>query len=152
MSGVKWVKSLYLQKSNESSTDGAPHGSIGCKIVSSESYFLTTTSHNIMAFSFGFTNDVGSDDDMDVAPVSAAPTRSPVVSQVPVRDHKLDDLVGKKNHQTSYQGCRTAFPELVPAKAASSEMGPLRSIRLFRDTFLAFDLCQEDSSILMVTR
>lgn len=103
MSGVKWVKSLYLQTSNDSSADGAPHGSIGSKIVSSEWYVLTTTTttHNIMAFSFGFSDDVGSDDDMDVVPVSAAPTRSPAVSQVPVRGHKLDDLVGKKKHQAS---------------------------------------------------
>lgn len=59
-----------------------------------------------MAFSFGFSEDIGIDDDSPVVPVPATvhSVPSPVAtSQVPVRSHTLDDLVGKtkKNHQTS---------------------------------------------------
>lgn len=51
-----------------------------------------------MAFSFGFSEDIGSDDDSPVVPVPATvhSVPSPVAtSQVPVRSHTLDDLVGK---------------------------------------------------------
>lgn len=60
-----------------------------------------------MAFSFGFSEDIGSDDDSPVVPVPATvhSVPSPVAtSQVPVRSHTLDDLVGKtrkKINQTS---------------------------------------------------
>lgn len=51
-----------------------------------------------MAFSFGFSEDIASDDDSPVVPVPATvhSVPSPVAtSQVPVRSHTLDDLVGK---------------------------------------------------------
>lgn len=62
-----------------------------------------------MAFAFGFSEDIGSDDDSPVVPVPATvhSVPSPVAtSQVPVRSHTLDDLVGKtrkekKRNQTS---------------------------------------------------
>lgn len=57
-----------------------------------------------MAFSFGFSEDIGSDDDSPVVPVPATvhSVPSPVAtSQVPVRSHTLDDLVGKTKKKSS---------------------------------------------------
>lgn len=48
-----------------------------------------------MAFSFGFSEDVGSDNE-DAAQVAPIAKQSAAIGhQVPVRAHKLDDLVGK---------------------------------------------------------
>lgn len=57
-----------------------------------------------MAFSFGFSEDIGSDDDSSVVPLPATvhSVPSPVAtSQVPVRSHTLDDLVGKTKKKSS---------------------------------------------------
>lgn len=80
-----------------------------------------------MAFSFAFSNDdVGSDDETAIVPPSAASARSPAASQVPVRCHKLDDLVGKTNHQAFCQGFGEFSLGLRPNKATGSEKVLLR--------------------------
>lgn len=64
-----------------------------------------------MAFSFGFSEDIGSDDDSPVVPVPATvhSVPSPVAtSQVPVRSHTLDDLVGKTRKEKKKKKNQTA--------------------------------------------
>lgn len=71
-----------------------------------------------MAFSFGFSEDIGSDDDSPVVPVSATvhSVPSPVAtSQVPVRSHTLDDLVGKTRKEKKKKKSDIKKQDLISA-------------------------------------
>lgn len=71
-----------------------------------------------MAFSFGFSEDIGSDDDSSVVPVPATvhSVPSPVAtSQVPVRSHTLDDLVGKTRKEKKKEKSDSKKQDLISA-------------------------------------